>query len=213
MKILTYFIVSLAIFLGFAGVAFFIMSFLPDSSIPKDFEMFKKNAFYFSISSIALSMSQIYYLRKCNKRVLFYICIAVIVINLPPILFVSLFNMNAASREIARRNTIMYRLEIIYDITKEYAAANGGYLPQSEGWSDTLMKFNNTLKAEDFKHPKIPDHVIAYNSNIAGISFDKLPNDTIIFFEAKGDINLAGSQELINCLDTRIGDIILAIED
>lgn len=104
----------------------------------------------------------------------------------------------------------MYQLEVVYDVAQRYAAANGGYLPQADGWCDTLMEFDNTLKEENFKHPKIPGHIIAYNSNIAGMLFDKLQYDTIIFFEARGDMNLVGSQELINRLDTQIADIILA---
>lgn len=34
--------------------------------------------------------------------------------------------------------------------------------------------------------------------------------DTVLFFEAKGGLNLTGSQELIDVLETEFADIILA---
>jgi acetolactate synthase regulatory subunit len=165
----------------------------------------------FSILSIILVIVLISTLRKISRKsVIILMLLVVASINAFPLIAINSAKMLVQSRDIKRsQNTLINQLKKVYDTAKRYSQRNNGRLPLSDNWSDTLMAFDSTLKAEDFFHPQYPDHIVAYNQNVSGLDINTLPPNTVLFFEARGELNLSGSQNLVDNLDCEFADIIL----
>ena len=96
-----------------------------------------------------------------------------------------------------RTYTAVYNLKHLREIMIEYAKHNNGYLPGSDKWCDVLTGYDKSLSPSDFKHPQIIGRSIGFNENLAGKRLVDIPGDVVLLFEANGDWNLVGNEELL----------------
>jgi hypothetical protein len=95
-----------------------------------------------------------------------------------------------------------HQIKILGEALIKYANNHDGYLPDAEQWCDALLKDSNTLKKDDFRHPKFEELGLgtcnfAFNKNVSNMRLSDIPNDMILIFEADGSWNLAGGPELL----------------
>jgi len=117
------------------------------------------------------------------------------------------------NRQWAAKNfTIEYNLLTVGKALQKYADDHNGYLPPAENWCDALLQFDKTLTQSDFKHPKKPEIVMAFNKNLSGLRFADIPKDTILLFETQGGWDLSGDENLIQIANSKqaILDVLLA---
>lgn len=95
-----------------------------------------------------------------------------------------------------------YNLKKLGDALIQYAEDNSGYLPSAENWCDSLLKENPKLTRENFKHPQADylglrgDCQFAFNKKLSGMKLSDISDDVVLIFEADGDWNLNGTDEL-----------------
>lgn len=110
-------------------------------------------------------------------------------------------------------NAIIENLELIGKVIVSYSKDNNGKLPLANNWCDILMKYDNSLKMENFRHPKYKGIVIAFNRNLSGMDINDIPKDTILLSEAKGEWNVSGDEELLRNIDSnRLYAIVLYVD-
>jgi len=110
-------------------------------------------------------------------------------------------------REFEKNYTLIYNLKKIGEKLQGYANDNNGCLPPTENWCDILLQYDKSLTQDDFRHPKNPAIVIAFNENLSGVRISNVPKDTVLLFETRGGWNLSGDEDLIqtaNSNDSRI---------
>jgi hypothetical protein len=95
-----------------------------------------------------------------------------------------------------------YQIKILGDALIKYANNHNGHLPDAEQWCDALIKDNNELKQEDFRHPlykklSLGTCNFAFHKNVSNMSLADIPPDVILIFEADGSWNLSGGPELL----------------
>jgi hypothetical protein len=127
-----------------------------------------------------------------------------IILALPIISFMGcsiLVSLLRAEREKANMGT--YNLRLLGKEIIEYTKANDGYLPVADKWCDLLVKHNSKLTKDNFRHPKAEEIGLkgecnfAFNSNLSGMLLADLSGDVVLIFEADGDWNLTGKEELL----------------
>jgi len=105
-------------------------------------------------------------------------------------------------KAIVKENSREYNLKLLGGYLIEYASNNEGRLPLAANWCDLLMAYSPTIKKEDFQHPKrnelgLKECNFAFNKKLSGLSLDTISPDTILIFEADGEWNLSGTNELL----------------
>jgi hypothetical protein len=96
-----------------------------------------------------------------------------------------------------RQNTVVYELRSLYKAIRDYSKMNNGYLPAADSWCDLLIEHDKTLSKDVFNHPRIEGSVIAFNENLDRMRLLDVDKNTVLLFEAKGGLNLAGGKELM----------------
>ena len=94
-----------------------------------------------------------------------------------------------------RRSNIKHLGQVI----TAYAKANDGQLPAADKWCDALIEFDGTLTKDNFKYirnNKAECHY-ALNKNLSGLKLKNIHGEVVLIFEATGDWNLAGTDELL----------------
>jgi hypothetical protein len=107
-------------------------------------------------------------------------------------------------------HTSRYNIKFLREAVRVYTNANDGRLPNAENWGHSLLEIHPSLSAQNFKHPERPEIVIAYNVNLSGLQSSDIPDDTVLFFEAKDTPYASGEQELLDAdASARTVDIML----
>jgi hypothetical protein len=136
-----------------------------------------------------------------RKRVKYFVYIAAVVAVFFTMLFFFHFvvvGTTIKNREWAAKNfSVKYNLQTVGKALQKYAFDHNGYLPSAEKWSDVLLQYDKMLTQNDFKHPKKPEIVIAFNKDLSGLRFADIPKDTVLLFETQGDWNLSGDESLV----------------
>ena len=108
------------------------------------------------------------------------------------------------SYHVQKRNIEFFRmseLKNLAEVILDYSAENEGLLPNADTWTDVLFERDNRFYDPEIHGPKSNykgyKWNYAFNENISGMKVDELPGDIVLFFEAKGGLNLSGSQSLI----------------
>lgn len=112
------------------------------------------------------------------------------------VMFTMVFNV-ISRRHYEKRNTARYNMRRLGYAIYKYSEVNNGYLPSAEHWCDLLMDFDKSLSEDNFKHPKFPERVIAFNKNLDGLLLADVPEDVVLFFEANSGWNLSGGPALL----------------
>lgn len=111
-------------------------------------------------------------------------------------------------------NLLTLRKELV-----KYAESNSGYLPSADKWCDSLIQNNPKLTKESFLHPnpsvfKLKGNChFAFNEELSKMILDDIPDDVILVFEADGDWNLSGNQELLKTRYQNHGYISVIYKD
>jgi len=110
-----------------------------------------------------------------------------------------------ARAEREKTNTAIYNLEVLEKSLQGYSKEHGNRLPAAENWCDILIAYDSNLTKDNFRHPKLEGTVVAFNRALSGVDVRKIPQNTIILFEARGGWNLYGGRELVQPLaDERV---------
>ena len=103
-----------------------------------------------------------------------------------------------STRDTCRRATLFGLARYVHD----YSNVNNGKLPDADSWTDDLIELEELSFLVDPKYlyQREKEHrcYYAFNKNLSGLKIDELPNDIVLFFQAKGDLNLSGSHDLID---------------
>lgn len=88
-----------------------------------------------------------------------------------------------------------------------YSHNHNGHLPTSDLWCDLLMKDDPTLgiyafQYRDFAHGECS---VAFNENLGGLPIADVPGNVVLLFEANGDWNLSGEEELLSSKEKEPG--------
>ena len=111
-----------------------------------------------------------------------------------------------------KQNCGYYNLKELGATMLRYAEDNQGYLPEADNWCDVLLAYNPEISRETFKDPQNREQGfrecnIAFNRNLSGIRVNEISANTILLFEADGDWNLNGVQELLRTRYSKYGYI------
>jgi hypothetical protein len=85
----------------------------------------------------------------------------------------------------------------------KYAKDNEGILPNADKWCDLLKAHDPSLTNDDFRRPFAHwrgldwDCHFAFNKNLSEMKMSEIPDDVVLLFEANGDWNLNGTEELL----------------
>jgi len=127
-----------------------------------------------------------------------------ILLSVVPVYFVSAIFWGARARhELGKANVGTYNLRLLGAELKRYAEKHDGYLPDRRYWCDELLRENPKLCEYNFKHPQAHranlqgDCHFAFNKNLSGKRLDDVPGNVVLLFEADGDWNLSGTEELL----------------
>jgi len=148
--------------------------------------------------SFILGVTACVLITKTNELKGYFYTIAPISIGfvVTGVLFLMVFNV-VSRRHYEKSHTSLYNLKLLSKAIGKYAENNNGQLPKAQAWCDILLNADFNLSRDNFAHPLIEGRVIAFNKNLDGLKLDDIPPDTVLFFEADGDLNLAGTHELI----------------
>ncbi len=130
-------------------------------------------------------------------------CVGV-TLSVVPLFFIGAIFYGAKSRlELGKVHVGTYNLQLLGKELKNYAKNNNGRLPIADQWCDTLMKENLKFSETNFRHPQSRkiglngECHFAFNKNLSGVRLDDVSGDTVLLFEADGDWNLNGTDELL----------------
>jgi hypothetical protein len=109
-----------------------------------------------------------------------------------------------ARAEVHQRSIDIDKLELLGEsLIRKYAKNNSGRLPCAEKWCNQLLENDPKLRRENFVHRRADELSLkgqchfAFNSNLCEMEISKIPDDVILLFEANGDWNLNGTDELL----------------
>jgi len=87
-------------------------------------------------------------------------------------------------------------LGIIGEALISYSRAMGKF-PEAERWSDLLIEYEG-LSKNNFQIGQMPDVKcnLSFNKNLSNKPFGTLPGNVILLFEADGQLNLNGGEDL-----------------
>jgi hypothetical protein len=167
-----------------------------------------------------------------------YICaIVAIILCVPFIWFDYEVRCGVKARQQRKKEwTGLYNLELLGKELLAYANDHNGCLPVADKWCDELMEYNPELSKENFmhpQHPKLPKEnykftppdnfpdifdfkgqcQFAFNKNISGMLLADIPSDVVLLFEADGDWNLNGTEELLKTRYREHGYITILFVD
>jgi hypothetical protein len=185
-----------------------------------------------------LSLAAIVMITVRRKLLKGYIYAVLALILSSPFMFIDYgFRCQAKIREQREREwTGLYNLEFLGKEIIRYARDNNGYLPEASRWCDQLMEYNPELSKENFmhpQHPKLPKEnykftapenfrdifnfkgevQFAFNKNLSGKHLADIPGDVVLIFEADGDWNLSGAEELLKTRYREKGYITILFVD
>jgi len=160
----------------------------------------------FAAIALILGVIALFVITNNRKQSKGYVhAIASILLSTPFVLMFLLSMFVARVRaEREKANTGLYNIHLLGEGLIEYAKDHNGYLPDANKWCDLLIENNNKLKKENFRFPR-PDRFhlkgechFAFNKNLSSMHFVDIPGDVVLLFEADGDWNLHGTEELLN---------------
>jgi hypothetical protein len=72
-------------------------------------------------------------------------------------------------------------------------------MPNAAHWADDILASNPSLTHHDFRISQLPkvDCAIAYNQYLSDANANNVPKNTVVLFEADGEIDLTGDKELL----------------
>ena len=123
------------------------------------------------------------------------------------VLFLFKFYINQLSRYYnyqSANNSCFHSINIIGNSLLTYLKKSEFTIPPAVNWSDLLLQNNKNITEDIFWGTGNAKSAFAFNANIANMKINKLPDNTVVIFEADGDFNLSGGKELL--LDKRAKD-------
>lgn len=177
--------------------------------IPIDYGGFVVAAMRFCYAAAILAIVAIAWITIRYKILKGYIyAIPALVLSMPFLLIDFEISRHVRVRQKHKKEwTGLYNLELLGKEMIRYAEDNNGCLPVAEKWCDSLMEHNENLTRENFKHPQPEifgdifdfkgECQFAFNKNLSGIRLADIPGDVVLVFEADGDWNLTGTEELL----------------
>lgn len=177
--------------------------------IPIDYGGFVVAAMRFCYAAAILAIVAIAWITIRYKILKGYIyAIPALVLSMPFLLIDFEISRHVRVRQKHKKEwTGLYNLELLGKEMIRYAEDNNGCLPVAEKWCDSLMEHNENLTRENFKHPQPEifgdifdfkgECQFAFNKNLSGIRLADIPGDVVLVFEADGDWNLNGTDELL----------------
>jgi hypothetical protein len=72
-------------------------------------------------------------------------------------------------------------------------------MPNSAHWAFDILNANSSVTITDFRIPQLPKvkSAIAYNKYLSDANANNVPKNTVVLFEADGEIGLTGDNELL----------------
>lgn len=208
----------LCIIAALGCVALFIL-------IPIDYGGFVVAAMRFCYAAVILAIVAIAWITIRYKMLKGYVyAILVLILCIPFVLVEYDVRCVVRSREKRKKEwTGLYNLELLGRELIKYAEDNDGCLPMADEWCDLLMGHNGNLTRENFKHPQPEifgdifdfkgECQFAFNKNISGMLLADIPSDVVLLFEADGDWNLNGTEELLKTRYREHGYITILFVD
>lgn len=182
------------VFFIFSGISAVFGALLKNEILVISFTVFLIFSFLLSVT-----YRVILWRLKLKENIPSYINL-IIVVGLIYIFGMALAISTNRRRAVAEKNySARYNLKLIGDTMIKYAEYNNGFLPDANNWCDLPMSYDKKLTRMNFKHPLIKEWEcnIAYNKNLSGLKLSEIPKDTILIFEADGNWNLSGDEDLL----------------
>lgn len=113
------------------------------------------------------------------------------------------FGVAANHERMAWRRGGIPNLETLGQALISYARDHDNRLPDAATWCDTLLAYDPSLNRETFHHPYAQqlrlsgDCHYAFNAELSGQDITAVSGETILVFEADGNWNLAGADNLL----------------
>lgn len=198
----------------FAVLLFIFLMFWPaDLIFPIAFDM-ALFAYFLSIVAFFLGLGAhviIFFGKKsCGHEVAF----KAVVTAMTLLLILMILSTNWLDKKRAEYGAESYTVESIRQAGKaviQYANDDDSYLPISSRWCDLVSKyvvlhsFLSRRGSEGLNH-------LAFNRNLSGLRLIDIPDNVVLVFEAAGDWNLNGGEELLK-KDVRSGYVYMFLAD
>lgn len=100
---------------------------------------------------------------------------------------------------ISQNETCRANLSKLGTLVIAYAEDHDGYFPAADRWCDLLLEYNKDLSKDTFKCPTTKKGIChyAFNKNLDGLRLSDVHEDVVMLYEADGNWNLFGGQELL----------------
>ena len=100
---------------------------------------------------------------------------------------------------ISQRSTCLANLSKLGSSVITYAEDHDGYFPAADRWCDLLFEYDKNISKDTFKCPAAKKGIChyAFNKNLDGLRLSDVPEDVVMLYEADGNWNLFGGQELL----------------
>lgn len=87
-----------------------------------------------------------------------------------------------------------------------YADINNGYLPDANSWCQSLIDIGQTSSWDEYSYTQYSFNTysqkvkssFAFNKNVSRLPLKEIAGNVVLIFEADGDLNLSGGEELVN---------------
>jgi len=167
--------------------------------------IFIAGAEFFFCAGFVLGLLSLAVIIICRKRTkgLLWAILSILLSVVPMYFIVGVWLGSKARAELGAAHVGTYNLRILGKEMIKYSENHNGYLPVDDQWCDALMKNNLKLSEANFRHPQSRivglkgECHFAFNRSLSGMRLADIPGDVVLVFEADGDWNLNGTDELL----------------